>query len=506
MNMTEMTMNIRMGSVTAKTLVNGPEQIAEGFSTLLSAIVQSNPESFALPKEGNALEMDSPLEIFLENEENEENAAKEEEPLSKELIFRTDDAARAMFLAGASLRRPETVLKEGRNGADGDKGIEIPRMPGAVEGNAAAVPGEGESLGESSEEHLMAATEGTKSPSRLRQSAVKTEGSLEIGTERIKNWKESIESQMETAAKAETTESAKPVLQEKIPAESRAVHLKNAFKEPSAVEFGSAMDGAAPQPGTEKRLAEETPTAERPLNIETQGETRNTPVKSLDGSSSVSPAEEEVQTAVQKSGKPEERLNGGSEPIIEPMKKEKTAQAPQKAEMETLEVRALEIRPTGKTPEMNHAATDSRLERNVETVQEGILRSMETVQREGKTTLKVRLHPEELGEMEIVLTLEKGKLTGRLLTETQEVRQLFQGKLQELSESLRSQNIDVAKFEISSGLQGGNSQQSRDFEGRRDQSAFLRLQHSASGYEQKTPRKTDYTENSLRKESISLLA
>lgn len=78
------------------------------------------------------------------------------------------------------------------------------------------------------------------------------------------------------------------------------------------------------------------------------------------------------------------------------------------------------------------------------------------------TTLKVKLYPEDLGEMEITLSMEHGKLSGKILVETKEVSQVFNDKLNELNQVLKENNINVAKFEVGIGAgqqQNGGEQQ-----------------------------------------------
>jgi len=87
-----------------------------------------------------------------------------------------------------------------------------------------------------------------------------------------------------------------------------------------------------------------------------------------------------------------------------------------------------------------------------------IMKSMETIKEGGKTTMKVNLHPEELGKMEITLTMEDGKLSGKILLDNREIRQIFTERLEELSNTLKSSNIQIGKFEVGVGDQGEGNQ------------------------------------------------
>nr|WP_269747904.1 flagellar hook-length control protein FliK [Alkalibacter mobilis] len=83
-----------------------------------------------------------------------------------------------------------------------------------------------------------------------------------------------------------------------------------------------------------------------------------------------------------------------------------------------------------------------------------------------KTTMKVNLHPKELGEMEITLSLEDGKLAGKILVENKEIRQVFIERLSELNHNFKENNLDVAKIEINVGAGHDQSQGKRKEQGR----------------------------------------
>lgn len=149
--------------------------------------------------------------------------------------------------------------------------------------------------------------------------------------------------------------------------------------------------------------------------------------------------------------------------------------------------------------------TEHEISQNLKITEDAMVKSMETLKNGDKTTMKLRLHPEELGEMELTLSMEHGKITGKLMTESQEIRQIFQGKLLELQESLKAQNIQVVKLEVSTNLSDHNQsfqrQNPQDEMKKRSQEMMLR------GYGKITEKKSSYSPVALKsQEGISILA
>jgi flagellar hook-length control protein FliK len=87
----------------------------------------------------------------------------------------------------------------------------------------------------------------------------------------------------------------------------------------------------------------------------------------------------------------------------------------------------------------------------------------------GKTTqeLHVSLKPEELGRISIRLVMEKGVMTGRIVVENSQVKELMESGLPQIKESLKSQNLDVSSFSVSVDLGQGSLQQNQGFRGSR---------------------------------------
>lgn len=149
--------------------------------------------------------------------------------------------------------------------------------------------------------------------------------------------------------------------------------------------------------------------------------------------------------------------------------------------------------------------TEKDLKENLRITEEAMVKSVETLKNGDKTTMKLRLHPEELGEMELTLSMEHGKITGKLFTDSQEIRQLFQGKLLELQETLKAQNIQVAKLEVSVDLSGNGP----NYQGQTSPEDLYRRAREMTlrGYSLPSEKKSSYSPAALKStEGISILA
>jgi flagellar hook-length control protein FliK len=74
------------------------------------------------------------------------------------------------------------------------------------------------------------------------------------------------------------------------------------------------------------------------------------------------------------------------------------------------------------------------------------------------TSIKVKLFPKGIGEVEISLSMGEGKLSGKILVENKEIRQMFTDRLNELNQTFKENNINVAKFEVGIGYGQGQNQ------------------------------------------------
>lgn len=81
-------------------------------------------------------------------------------------------------------------------------------------------------------------------------------------------------------------------------------------------------------------------------------------------------------------------------------------------------------------------------------------------------TLRIRLHPAELGSLRLEVAMRNGALTARLETETTEAKNILLDNLPALRERLAGQNIKIERFDVdySGGNPNGSSQGSGDYQ------------------------------------------
>lgn len=85
---------------------------------------------------------------------------------------------------------------------------------------------------------------------------------------------------------------------------------------------------------------------------------------------------------------------------------------------------------------------------NLEIVNNSMVHLMETSIEEGTSTMKVKLYPEELGSVDITLTMEEGKLIAKILVDNEQVKQLFANSMKELNQNLLRQEIYIGDVQI----------------------------------------------------------
>lgn len=97
-------------------------------------------------------------------------------------------------------------------------------------------------------------------------------------------------------------------------------------------------------------------------------------------------------------------------------------------------------------------------DRNLQIVTTEIAHKVETMSDGESTSIRVKLFPKGIGEVEISLSMGEGKLSGKILVENKEIRQMFTDRLNELNQTFKENNINVAKFEVGIGYGQGQSQ------------------------------------------------
>lgn len=93
---------------------------------------------------------------------------------------------------------------------------------------------------------------------------------------------------------------------------------------------------------------------------------------------------------------------------------------------------------------------------NLQKINDTIVKMMETGKDGNAEMMKVKLFPEELGEVNISLKMEAGKLTARIQVDNDVVKALFTEKLNELNSNLVKQNIRLDSINVDLNMNSGN--------------------------------------------------
>jgi hypothetical protein len=110
----------------------------------------------------------------------------------------------------------------------------------------------------------------------------------------------------------------------------------------------------------------------------------------------------------------------------------------------------------GPVPEPVQAEMVRRLESVKSAVVEQVLEKIVFSRTEsGEAKVFIRLKPPALGEVEISLQMDDGRLTGRIVTESLLVRELLEASLGQLRQRLEAQQLHVAELTVSLGQEKG---------------------------------------------------
>lgn len=99
---------------------------------------------------------------------------------------------------------------------------------------------------------------------------------------------------------------------------------------------------------------------------------------------------------------------------------------------------------------------------NMQNVQDSIIKLMETTTEGNTNVMKVQLYPEKLGAINITIKMENGRLIAKILVEDDYVKQLFAGKIEQLSNNLLKQNVNMEQIFVelnANSNPNGDSQQ-----------------------------------------------
>lgn len=87
-------------------------------------------------------------------------------------------------------------------------------------------------------------------------------------------------------------------------------------------------------------------------------------------------------------------------------------------------------------------------EANINKLEETIVRSITSIKEGEHSILRVKLQPENLGKVDLDVTMENGKLTAKINVESSHIRDLFNENLSQLHQGLLKQNIQVGRITV----------------------------------------------------------
>lgn len=92
-----------------------------------------------------------------------------------------------------------------------------------------------------------------------------------------------------------------------------------------------------------------------------------------------------------------------------------------------------------------------------------LVRTVGLVVRDGGGEIRLTLKPESLGSVRIRLSIEDGKVEGRIVVDTMEARQAFEAGIDSLTRALQADGLKTGSMQVS--VSGGNANDSRQAAG-----------------------------------------
>ena len=90
----------------------------------------------------------------------------------------------------------------------------------------------------------------------------------------------------------------------------------------------------------------------------------------------------------------------------------------------------------------------SIIEENMDRVGNSIIKLLETSKIGETSSMKVKLYPKELGNVDLLLTMNDSKLELKILVDNQNVKDMFNENIKKLSENLAKQSISLQGFSV----------------------------------------------------------
>lgn len=94
-------------------------------------------------------------------------------------------------------------------------------------------------------------------------------------------------------------------------------------------------------------------------------------------------------------------------------------------------------------------------EHNIHKVEDVIIQNMDNV-KEGETSvLKVRLHPKDLGTVNVELRMDGDKIAAKIIVDNHQAKQMFHDKAQDIQQGLKHQSIELSSLDIDMNSNSG---------------------------------------------------
>jgi flagellar hook-length control protein FliK len=120
-------------------------------------------------------------------------------------------------------------------------------------------------------------------------------------------------------------------------------------------------------------------------------------------------------------------------------------------------------------PDSNRLALQSKAVEPKNALHESILsqvkESLVSHDGKGNGTITVKLNPVDLGDLQINVRIENQQVKVEVITDNRSVRDALMGNLDNLKETFLKQNLNMERFDVSSGGENGFSQGFKDERG-----------------------------------------
>lgn len=115
---------------------------------------------------------------------------------------------------------------------------------------------------------------------------------------------------------------------------------------------------------------------------------------------------------------------------------------------------------------------------NIEIVTSSILKLMETTKEGDTNIMKVKLYPKELGNIDVLLTMNESKLEVRIMVENQNIKDMFGDSAEKFNQNLAKQSINLQEFSVDVRKDFNPGQGSQGQEARKNPSTRFKVRAS----------------------------